>query len=71
MKNRKDVLKTQFDAFKGQQIDVTTHIQGGKNPDTGGSWVEHTYSTIGGIDHEPGGDLSWDFAVAADVRTRG
>jgi hypothetical protein len=71
MKKKNDILKQQLDAFKGQEINATTHIQGGKNPDTGGGWIAHTYKKIGGIDHEGRGDLELDWAVAAEPTLKG
>ncbi|MEZ4829731.1 MAG: hypothetical protein R3C61_26125 [Bacteroidia bacterium] len=50
MKNKKDQLLEQFDAFKINEVKTSSRIKGGQKPGDTASWVEHTYDRIS-FDH--------------------
>lgn len=50
MKNQKDQLLEQFDAFKINEVKTSSRIKGGQKPGDTASYVEHTYNGIS-FDH--------------------
>ena len=46
MKNKKDQLLDQFNAFEIKEVKTSQRIKGGQKPGDTGAWVEHTYDGI-------------------------